>query len=127
MTVFPSQVTDLAAPVSQDPAEVVVDTTGTGVAAGKATGQSGTPDVDDTGGSDVPHFGIAGSYAGFDDAAYVDPEDNTVGDDSAQFPGQRYSNGYLNEKAVEFDHVTEGNLIVQDRPVGVSADVDLVN
>ncbi len=117
MAVWPTNITDLAADPSQDPAEILTDTDAvTGIAAGQRHGISGDPEAEIGGSGIDPHFGVAGSFADIDDATFIPPGGNTVSADSQNFPGQRFSLGFLNEKLVKDGEVSEGNLIVQNRP-----------
>lgn len=124
-----ADVVDLSADPSQDPEAIVANADGeTGVSDSQQMGVGGEIELNggEVAGSAIPHFGFSGAYGLFTDATFV-PDDNLVGTASQSAPGQRYSDGFLNEKAVEFAHVTEGNEIDQDRPVGVSADVALLD
>ncbi len=119
MAVWPTSLTDLAVDPSQDPAEIVTDTDAvTGVANGQRHGISGAPEAEIGGSETVANFGVSGSFADEDDVTFVDPLDNTVGTESQQYPGQRFSLGFQNEQLAKEGVVVEANLIVQNRPDG---------
>ena len=124
-----ADVVDLSAPPSQDPEALVANADGeTGIATSVQMGVGGEIELNggEVAGGAIAHFGISGAYGLVTDATFV-PDDNNVGTASQFAPGQRYSDGFLNEKAVEFGHVTEGNAVDQNRPDGVSADVALID
>jgi hypothetical protein len=123
MTEFASNITDRSTDPSQGPLEIVFDADGVlGMQPGKALGVSGNPEAELPGNPTVPLFGFAGSWAGADDAEFV-PSGNDVGAASQWMPGQRFSLGYQNEAHAREGVIVEANLIIQDRPIGVTPDV----
>ncbi len=119
MAIWPTSLTDLAVDPSQDPDEIVTDTDAvTGIANGQRHGISGEPEAEIGGSETVANFGVSGSFADVDDAAFIPPGGNTVSGASQNFPGQRYSLGFQNEQHVKEGVIDEANLIVQNRPDG---------
>jgi len=129
MSTAQSDVVDLAVDPSQDPEALVIDADSeTGIATSLQVGVGGETELNgaEVGGDGIAHYGFSGAFGLVDDVTFV-ASGNTVGTNSQFAPGQQFSDGFLNEKAVEFGQVTEGNLIIQNRQDGVSADVALLD
>lgn len=123
MATFRQFATDLAADPSQAPSEIATDITVQGITIPDQQG------FGVAGGGGIACFGYAGAFGLVDDTpvtGYIDAGDGTVGAASWWFPGGLYSLGYQNEKLKAENAVTEGNLTVQNRPDGASADIQTV-
>ena len=127
MAIWHGQVTDLAIQVSTDPEEIVATADAVVGVAAVQTGISADAGATVT----LPDFGFAGAFVQADDATYVDPDDGTLNATDRWFPGNGFADGYLNEKAVAFGHVTEKPVPLAGggytRPVGKSDDIDLID